>query len=250
MKGHTTSASLFGQEMPEDPYLVYIQLRQGGVVTWNAELEAWVVTGHAEVLAGLKDKRFSTARMLEKSRQRYSDPAYAPCFDTFANNLLWNDEPHHRRLRHPVDYAFQITEIAHYESLITAQVDGLIDAGLEQAAEGEAWDFVSGFAIPLPVQVLSRIVGVPEPTGTGSRPSAMITASWPSTMSPVSATNGCCAPAKASQPSRPTFAPRPSDSKPLTTRSSATWSRSRRTDTSAAVCTWHDWKRELPFSSC
>ncbi len=153
---------LFGPQMREDPYPIYRRYRETAPILWDDFLKGWVVTSHADITAGLKDKRFSVARILEMRRRRNPNPTLTPIFDTLAKNLLWSDDPDHTRLRALVHYAFKRAEVDRYEDLIRARVDALIDAGLARAARGESWDFVRGFAVPLPIGVISSIVGIPE----------------------------------------------------------------------------------------
>ncbi|MEM9105436.1 MAG: hypothetical protein AAGC96_07245, partial [Pseudomonadota bacterium] len=62
---------LFGTGMLQNPFPVYKQLRDEEPVHWNDKMQAWVVTGYADVTRLMKDRRFSSDRV-SKARQRYA----------------------------------------------------------------------------------------------------------------------------------------------------------------------------------
>ncbi len=148
---------LFGQSMHENPYPVYGVLRTMDPLYWDRNLQAWVATGHGDVTRILKDSRFSSNRV-DKARGRFADPKLAPLFDTLSLLMLQRDDPDHARLRNLVNHAFQRTAVERYAPHIEALVDRLLD---QAEAKGKL-DFVWDFAVPLPILVISEIVGIPE----------------------------------------------------------------------------------------
>ncbi|QUR67486.1 cytochrome P450 [Mycobacterium spongiae] len=148
---------LFGTDMLEDPYPRYRALRAEGPIDWDHDLQAWIVLGHERVTAVLKDPRFSADKP-SIARANFPEPELQPLFDLISLNMANRDEPGHRRIRKLVSHAFQRTAVERYEVDIRRRVDSLIDAGL---ARGRM-DFVTDFAVPLPVMVIGDIVGIPE----------------------------------------------------------------------------------------
>jgi cytochrome P450 len=67
-----------------------------------------------------------------------------------------SDPPRHTQLRHLVSKAFTPRRIAGLETHIHTIVDDLLD----QSPETGPWDFVSGFAGPLPAIVIADMLGV------------------------------------------------------------------------------------------
>jgi cytochrome P450 len=67
-----------------------------------------------------------------------------------------SDPPRHTQLRHLVGKAFTPRRIAGLETHIRTIVDDLLD----QSPETGPWDFVSGFAGPLPAIVIADMLGV------------------------------------------------------------------------------------------
>jgi cytochrome P450 len=75
----------------------------------------------------------------------------------FDRMLLNLDPPEHTRLRAVIAPLFSVRSVAEMENRIQGVVEGLI-AGIE---EGGETDFISQFALPLPIRVVAEVIGVP-----------------------------------------------------------------------------------------
>ena len=146
---------LFGPQMLEDPFPVYRQLRESDPVRWDDTVKAWIVTSYAGVSAVMKDRRLSSDRV-SLARGRYAE-RYQPVFDLLSRVMLQTDDPRHTRLRNLVHNAFARTSVEGYEDRIRSLCQTLLAPGVER---GEM-EFVSEFAAPLPILVISEIVGIP-----------------------------------------------------------------------------------------
>ncbi|GLZ16051.1 cytochrome P450 [Actinomadura sp. NBRC 104425] len=78
-------------------------------------------------------------------------------------NMFTADGPDHRRLRDPVKRAFHPKRVDAMRPRITAIVGELLDQLAEHAADGQPIDLKAQFALPLPLQVICELFGVPEP---------------------------------------------------------------------------------------
>ncbi len=146
-------SKLFGPEMHEDPYPVYRELREREPVHWDEGLHAWVITTFDEVtwaLTNLSSDRVTTAR------QRFQDPAIQPIFDVLAKLMLQRDEPDHRRIRSLVQNVFLRASVDRWSRSIEERIQSLLKPGLQKGEMDFLWDF----AVPLPVLVISEIVGI------------------------------------------------------------------------------------------
>jgi cytochrome P450 len=146
---------LFGPEMHEDPYPVYHALRAHDPVHWDDALRAWVLTRYEDVTWALKtlsSDRVSTAR------RRFPDEALQPLFDVLALLMLQRDDPDHARIRALVHKAFLRTSVERWGDSIRRRVRALLEPGLRDGH----MDFIADFAVPLPVLVISELVGIPE----------------------------------------------------------------------------------------
>jgi cytochrome P450 len=77
-------------------------------------------------------------------------------------SFLAMDDPAHLRLRTLVSKGFTPRRIRELEPRVTEIAVKHLDAMLEQAAGGEAVDYVDEFAGKLPMDVISELMGVPE----------------------------------------------------------------------------------------
>ncbi|MFG2827277.1 cytochrome P450 [Streptomyces sp. NPDC048434] len=144
-------------EFSRNPYPLLAALRSRGPVqqirTGNGRT-TWAVTGWAEARAALADARLSkdTARYFA---DRPSNRNLAPAV---SRTMLATDPPHHGRLRKLAMTAFTPAAVARLEPRIRAIAEELADA---LAARGSG-DLVEEFAVPLPIAVISELLGVPE----------------------------------------------------------------------------------------
>ena len=142
-----------------NPYPLYHQLRAAGPVFWDAEPGFWVVTGHAEVMAGLRDARFSAQRLdigtdwIPEAMKSSLEPPIS----ALTRQILFLDPPDHTRLRGLVSKAFTPRVIEKLRPRIQQIVDELLDAA---QAKGEM-EAISEFTYPLPAIVIAEMLGVP-----------------------------------------------------------------------------------------
>jgi cytochrome P450 len=142
-----------------DPFPLYRQLCEDGPVrrvVMAGGLDAWMVTRYEDGLAALSDPRLSS------DVRDASDPrlmAQLPAFEreSMMSNMLRSDPPDHTRLRRLVSKAFTARRVAELRPRIQEITDRLLDAVVPA---GRA-DLVADFALPLPVTVISELLGVP-----------------------------------------------------------------------------------------
>jgi cytochrome P450 len=121
--------------------------------------DAWLVLGHEAARQALKDSRISKDMVaaLDGDPDVVAEGLPGP---DFAHHMLSVDPPDHTRLRRLVARAFAPTRIAALEPAIERIAEDLLD-GLEAAGPTTVVDLVQGFALPLPFQVISELLGVP-----------------------------------------------------------------------------------------
>ena len=116
---------------------------------------SWLITRHEDVLAVLKDPRFT------KNYLRVADDEYISQLtevDRFmTNNLLALDPPDHTRLRALVQKAFSPRLIRAMRPRIQAITDSLLDAVQDQGQ----MELIADYAFPLPIQVIAELLGIP-----------------------------------------------------------------------------------------
>jgi cytochrome P450 len=146
---------LFGAGMHEDPYPFYRTLRENDPVHWDDTLRAWVLTRYDDVAWALKS--LSSDRV-SLARERFRDADLDLLWNALAALMIQRDEPDHTRLRALVQKAFSRTSVERWTAPVERQVRALLAPGLAR----QEMDFIWDFAVPLPVLVISDLVGIPE----------------------------------------------------------------------------------------
>ena len=132
-----------------DPYPIYEQIRASGSMTIGP-LGNWVTPRHDLCTLVLRDRRFGV---------RPADALPVPTArDQFDLSLLDRNPPEHTRLRRLAAPAFGPRRIAAYRPLIESTVDRLLD----DAERRGRFDLQSTFSAPLPIAVITELLGVPD----------------------------------------------------------------------------------------
>ncbi|GHE43449.1 cytochrome P450 family protein [Streptomyces vinaceus] len=142
-----------------DPFPLYRQLREDGPVrrvVIAGALEAWLVTRYEDGLAALSDTRLSSD-VRDAADTRLLEQLPGTERESMLGNMLRSDPPDHTRLRRLVSKAFTARRVAEMRPRVQEVTDRLLDAVV---ADGRA-DLVADFALPLPVTVISELLGVP-----------------------------------------------------------------------------------------
>lgn len=136
--------------------------------------DTWLVTQYDEGVEAMLDNRFTvdhTKLMTPEQRAAMAEAA-ATTEETrvsraLRRNLLTLDPPDHTRLRKLVQPSFTASAMASLTARVQRIADDLLDAAeREAAARGESapdrtMELVRAFAYPLPVTVISEMVGIP-----------------------------------------------------------------------------------------
>ena len=120
----------------------------------------WVLSRHGDVKRLLADPRLALNK--RQSRAGYEGFGLPPALDA---NLLNLDGDDHARLRRLVTSAFTARRTEQQRESIQATADALIDALPE---DGQA-DLIEAYCAPLPVIVISGLLGVPSEQGAKLR---------------------------------------------------------------------------------
>ena len=148
----------FGASASGDSFAAFAQLRQQApVFKFRAyEHDAWLVTRFEDVVAVLKDARFGVSpnRHLNVSEGATN---LGPLDET--PNLLSTDGLDHRRLRNLVSKSFTPKFVEGLRPQVQSLARELIDA--IEASGSREFDLVDSFAFPLPINVISGMLGLP-----------------------------------------------------------------------------------------
>jgi cytochrome P450 PksS len=149
--------TLAGPQFRSNPYPFYSRLRRDHpvleVVTSDGHT-AWLITRYKDALSALKDKRLSKDKVYLNEKPQWT-PAF---FRPLERNMLDVDDPDHARLRTLVHKAFTPALIETLRASIKAITEELI----ESAKPRGRMDLIAEFALPLPVAVISQMLGIPN----------------------------------------------------------------------------------------
>jgi cytochrome P450 len=151
-----TIAQLLARPGRVNPYPVYERLRADGPLS-PTPLGNWATVSHAACDAVLRDRRFGVT----------GGPPGESDFDL---SFLEMDPPDHTRLRKLASPAFSPRAVAGYDARITSTVAGLLD----RAAAAGSFDLVRDFASPLPIAVITDLLGIPEDETAGFTTHGMV----------------------------------------------------------------------------
>lgn len=153
--GPIKALDLASPRFKADPYPFYARLRAeapvfrtrvpvGGV--------AWLVTRYDDVLTVLKDERFANdwSPRMPWVLRRFARP--------LTQGMLNKDAPDHTRLRALVNKAFTPRRIEGLRERIQNVCNDLLDA----AAPSGRIELVHAYALPLPVIIISELLGIPS----------------------------------------------------------------------------------------
>ncbi len=158
---HLDQIDFLHPDIVECPYPAYAKLQDEAPAFRDPRTGMWVITRYDDVRAVLTDTtRFPSApsrgRVDPRSkmiRELYRRKGWVP-----APTLAGRDDPEHREMRGLFNHAFRPGKIAELEPFIESLAHRLIDQFIN---EGRC-EWVRSFAVPLPLIVIGRQMGVPE----------------------------------------------------------------------------------------
>jgi cytochrome P450 len=133
-----------------DPYPLFRRLRAKAPVAWNAERGFWALARHRDVSEVSSDhERFCSGRgiLVDEIGVSYEAPP----------TMMHTDPPAHTRYRRLVQPGFKPTVVRALEEAVRARARSLV----ETIDPGESVDVVARLSVPLPLQVISEIMGLP-----------------------------------------------------------------------------------------
>ncbi|NBF00172.1 cytochrome P450 [Nonomuraea sp. KC401] len=165
-----------------DPYPVYARARATSGLTYSGELDAWLVTRHADVREVLsRPADFSSQGAFRgdvtPSRLAFAELAAAP---GNAPVVVSSDGEAHQRYRRPLTRGLSAAKVAAARPFIQATAAELVRSF---AAEGRV-EWMGGYARPLPATVIGHLLGldpadVPAAVRAGDRAENLIFTAMP-----------------------------------------------------------------------
>jgi cytochrome P450 len=142
----------YSRTMQEDPYPAYRHFRDDEPCAYNPDMDFYALFRFEDVWDATLDW------------QTYSS-SYGPMLDNRGElpgevfSILGLDPPRHTRLRNLVSRGFTPRRIAALEDEVRSIAIGYLDALRDE----KHFDFQQRFAVKLPMDVISALLGIPEP---------------------------------------------------------------------------------------
>jgi cytochrome P450 len=147
---------LLDPEVLASPYPLYRRLREEDPVHWDPYLHAWVVTRYADVVTVLHHYRAGRTPTPERLAA-LGMGELSPIAALMVRQMLFLDNPQHRRVRRLASAAFTPRRVAVLREHIRQITEGLVDA----LGDGGDIEVMDGLANPLPAIVTAEMLGVP-----------------------------------------------------------------------------------------
>jgi cytochrome P450 len=144
----------FSDEYFNGPYELYRRMRDHAPVYFNEQYGFWALFRYEDVCAAHKDwQTFSSAHGVDLSTLN-TDESIIRMY----RSIIMMDPPEHDRLRALVSRVFTPRAMAALEPMVRE----VIASFLEPFDGTDSFDAVADFSGPFPVEVISRMLGVPE----------------------------------------------------------------------------------------
>jgi cytochrome P450 PksS len=145
-------------EFIADPFGVYERLRREapvhrGRMPYLGDVEVYFLSRYRDCVELLADHRF---RRVVEGSEPLPIPKSLQLIST--DSMIFKDDPEHSRLRKLVNRAFTPKAVARLSDRVETVTTELLDG----FRPGQRIELVNDYALPIPVTVISEMVGVPE----------------------------------------------------------------------------------------
>ncbi len=145
---------LRSKEALHDPFDWYDRMRRDSPVRYDPQRDVYDVFTHDHVKRSLQDDDRFVRKELSGSHMSPDDP-----FSYLDNAMIWSDGPAHKQGKGQLFEYFRPSMLEGFRESIERVSESQLQAALE---DGPAFDFISEFAVPVPLRVIMDVVGVPQ----------------------------------------------------------------------------------------
>ncbi|GAA3703128.1 cytochrome P450 [Gordonia hankookensis] len=148
----------FSREFFDGPYDIYRRMREEAPVYHSEEYDFYALSRHADVAPAYRDfETYSSARGIDLATVREGKiPPH--------KSIIVLDPPEHRHMRRLVSKVFTPRAIAELKDMAAEQIDRFL-----AAVDPDGFDMVHDFSALFPIEIISRMLGVPEDSRTQVR---------------------------------------------------------------------------------
>jgi cytochrome P450 len=140
----------FCEEFFNNPFDIYRRMREEAPLYYSEEEDFYALTRHVDVAAAFKDhETYSSARGCDLAMVRSGEVPH--------KSILFMDPPEHRHMRSLLNKAFTPRAIQSQKESVHQTIEKYLGE-----ADPDRFDVVQDFSGPFPVEVITRMAGVPE----------------------------------------------------------------------------------------
>jgi cytochrome P450 len=140
----------FSEEYFNNPFDIYRRMREEAPLYYDERGDFYALTRHEDVAAAFKDfETYSSARGCDLAMVRKGDVPQ--------KSIIFMDPPDHRHMRSLLNKAFTPRATQSQKETVLELVDKYLGE-----ADPDNFDVVQDFSGPFPVEVITRMAGVPE----------------------------------------------------------------------------------------
>ncbi|WP_059017700.1 cytochrome P450 [Mycobacterium sp. M26] len=140
----------FSEEFFNNPFDIYRRMQDEAPVYYHPGMDFYALTRHEDVADAMKDhETFSSARGCDLAMVQSPEPP--------PKSIIFMDPPEHRHMRSLLNKAFTPRAVEAQRETVIEQIDRFLSA-----ANPDDFDVVQDFSGPFPVEVITRMAGVPE----------------------------------------------------------------------------------------
>ena len=141
----------YSEDFYNDPFEIYRRMREDAPLYYDEKEDFYALTRHEDVSAAFKDfDTYSSARGCDLAMVRKGISAEQ-------KSIIFMDPPDHRHMRSLLNKAFTPRAIQSQLETIHEVIDKYMGA-----CDPDQFDVVQDFSGPFPVEVITRMAGVPE----------------------------------------------------------------------------------------
>lgn len=157
LEGNISDSFPRGLQSPEalhDPFEWYDEQRSESAVRYDDHRGVYDVFTYEHVKSTLQD---SDRFVRENLSQRHMDTPNP--FSYIDNAMVWSDGPDHKQAKGQLFQYFTPNRLRELQETIESVTASQLDIALQG---GNDFDFVTEFAVPVPLRVVMRMVGIPD----------------------------------------------------------------------------------------
>ncbi|HEV7360643.1 MAG TPA: cytochrome P450, partial [Mycobacterium sp.] len=141
----------YSEDYYNNPFDIYRQMREEAPLYYDEKEDFYALTRHEDVAAAFKDfETYSSARGCDLAMVRRG-------ISPEQKSIIFMDPPEHRHMRSLLNKAFTPRAIQSQLETIHEVIDKYLGA-----LDPDHFDVVQDFSGPFPVEVITRMAGVPE----------------------------------------------------------------------------------------